>query len=135
MISATLSSFTLVALATVSSFTLAADLKLSGDNEVPPVTTLATGSGPIMVTDAGSVSGRVKTTGVAATAAHIHLGAAGQNGPVIVTLTRTGEAEWSVPPDTKLTDEQMKSYKAGHLYVNVHSDAYKGGEIRAQITP
>jgi hypothetical protein len=34
-----------------------------------------------------------------------------------------------------LTDAQYKSYKAGELYVNVHSDAYKGGEIRGQLMP
>jgi CHRD domain len=40
-----------------------------------------------------------------------------------------------VPEGTKLTDDQYKSYKAGNLYVNVHTDAHKGGEIRAQISP
>jgi hypothetical protein len=35
----------------------------------------------------------------------------------------------------KLDTEQIKSYKAGELYVTVHSEANKGGEIRAQIIP
>jgi hypothetical protein len=114
---------------------LAADLKLSGANEVPPVTTAASGTGTITVAADGSVSGSVKVTGVAATMAHIHVGAAGKNGPVLIPLTQTAPGEWSVPVGAKLDTEQMKSYKAGELYVNVHSEANKGGEIRAQITP
>jgi hypothetical protein len=114
---------------------LAADLKLSGANEVPPVTTAASGTGTITVAADGSVSGSVKVTGVAATMAHIHVGAAGKNGPVLIPLTQTVPGEWSVPVGAKLDTEQMKSYKAGELYVNVHSEANKGGEIRAQITP
>jgi hypothetical protein len=113
----------------------AADLKLSGDNEVPPVKTMASGSGTITVADDGAVSGSVKITGVEGTMAHIHVGAAGSNGPVIVPLTKTADGTWSVPSGAKLSDEQMKSYKAGALYVNVHSDANKGGEIRAQLVP
>ena len=114
---------------------VAADLKLSGANEVPPVSTAASGTGKITVTDDGSVSGSVKVTGVAATMAHIHVGAAGKNGPVIVPLVQTVPGEWSVPAGAKLNAEQMKSYKAGELYVNVHTEANKGGEIRAQLKP
>jgi CHRD domain len=114
---------------------VAADLKLSGANEVPPVTTAASGTGTITVAADGSVSGSVKVTGVAATMAHIHMGAAGKNGPVLIPLTQTAPGEWSVPVGAKLDTEQMKSYKAGELYVNVHSEANKGGEIRAQIIP
>jgi CHRD domain len=124
-----------VALGLSGGIGVAADLKLSGANEVPPVTTAASGAGTITVADDGSVSGSVKVTGVTATMAHIHLGAAGKNGPVLITLVQTVPGEWSVPAGAKLNAEQMKSYKAGELYVNVHSEANKGGEIRAQIIP
>lgn len=123
------------ALCLCAGLAVASDLKLSGANEVPPVTTAASGTGTISVAGDGSVSGSVKVTGVAATMAHIHVGAAGQNGPVIVTLAQTANGEWSVPAGAKLNAEQMKSYRAGELYVNVHSEAHKGGEIRAQIIP
>jgi hypothetical protein len=113
----------------------AGDLVLTGANEVPAVTTTASGSGRITVAGDGAVSGSVKTTGIAATMAHIHVGAAGKNGPVIVPLSKGADGSWTVPAGAKLTAEQMKSYQAGELYVNVHSDAHKGGEIRAQLTP
>jgi hypothetical protein len=54
---------------------------------------------------------------------------------VIIPLPKGIDGEWSVPPGAKLTDEQMKSFKSGDLYVNVHSEANKSGEIRAQLTP
>jgi hypothetical protein len=123
-----------VALAGVAS---AADVKvmLSGSQEVPAVTTGASGSGTITVGDDMSISGSVMTTEIAGTAAHIHLAAAGQNGPVAVPLTKSGDNGWAVPAGAKLTDAQFAAFKAGNLYVNVHSEKNKGGEIRCQITP
>ena len=114
---------------------VAAELKLSGDNEVPSVKTSASGSGTITVASDGAVSGSVKTSGVDGTMAHIHVGAAGSNGPVIIPLTKGADETWTVPAGAKLNEDQMKSYKAGALYVNVHSEANKGSEIRAQLTP
>lgn len=108
---------------------------LSGEAEVPPVQTKASGGGTITVNADKSVSGSVTTTGVAGTMAHIHIGAAGKNGPVIVPLTRSGEGSWAVPAGAKLDDAQYAAYKAGELYVNVHSDQHKGGEIRGQLKP
>ena len=112
----------------------AADIILSGSQEVPPVTTAASGKGTITVGDDKMVSGSVTTMGVEGTAAHIHQAARDQNGPVIIPLTKSGDS-YSVPAGAKLTDAQYAAYKAGNLYVNVHSAANKGGEVRAQIMP
>ena len=111
------------------------DEKLTGAQEVPPVTTAATGTANINVTADGMVSGSVTTAGLMSTMAHIHLAPAGQNGPVIVPLTKNGDNGYTVPAGAKLTPAQLESYKMGSLYVNVHSVANKGGEIRAQLKP
>jgi hypothetical protein len=108
---------------------------LSGAEEVPPVTTSATGTGTISVSADKKVTGTIKTTGVEGTAAHIHIGATGKNGPPAITLTKNADGSWSVPANTTLTDEQFAKYQAGELYVNVHSAANKGGEIRGQVKP
>ena len=115
----------------------AADVKvhLVGAEETPPVTTAATGDGTLSIAADKSVSGSVKTTGLEGTVAHIHLGAAGVAGPPIITLTKGADGTWSVPAGSKLTDEQYASFKAGNLYVNVHSAAHAPGEIRAQLKP
>ena len=112
----------------------AVSVKLSGAEEVPPVSASGSGSGTIRVNTDGTVSGSVTTTGVAGTMAHIHQGAKGQNGPVIVPLTKNGDT-YSVPANAKLNDAQMKAFKEGNLYVNVHTAKNKGGEVRGQLTP
>jgi hypothetical protein len=108
-------------------------VNLSGDQEVPPVQTSASGSGTITVDDDRSVKGKITTSDLKGTGAHIHEGAVGKNGPDIITLKKSSDNEWSVPGDAKLTDAQYDAYKAGNLYVNVHSDANKSGEIRGQL--
>lgn len=112
------------------------NVKLSGSEQNPPVTTSASGSGTITVKDDKSVSGSVKTSGVVGTAAHIHMAPAGRNGPVIITLTKSSDGNtWSVPAGARLTDAQYNAYKSGGLYVNVHSAKNKGGEVRGQLKP
>jgi hypothetical protein len=108
-------------------------LTLTGAEEVPPVNTSATGRAVVTILPT-SVSGSIETTGITATAAHIHEGAAGANGPVIVPMVKEGD-KFVFPAGAKLTDAQYEAYKAGRLYLNVHSAANPGGEIRAQIRP
>jgi hypothetical protein len=123
-----------------ASFSLASakDVKitLTGDQEVPAVTTDAKGEGRIKIGDDKTVGGKITTSGIEGTMAHIHEGAApGQNGPPIITLEKGADGSWSVPAGSKLTDEQYDAFKAGRLYVNVHSAEHKGGEIRAPLKP
>jgi hypothetical protein len=110
------------------------DVKLSGNEEVPPVKSSGSASGTITIGDDGAVSGSVTATGFTPTAAHIHQGAAGTNGKVIVPFTKEGD-KFSAPAGAKLSADQLKAYKAGELYVNVHSAANPGGEVRAQLKP
>ena len=110
-------------------------VSLSGAQEVPAVNTAASGTGTVKVAADKSVSASIKTQGVAGVAAHIHEGASGSNGPVIVPMNKTSDNEWTTAPGAKLTDSQYESYKAGRLYFNVHSAQNKGGEIRGQIRP
>lgn len=110
-------------------------LTLTGSEEVPPVATDARATGTIMVADNLSVSGNVTTSGLAGVAAHIHVGARGENGPVAIGLVRIADNIWAVPSGAKFTAEQYAAFLAGRTYVNVHTPANKGGEIRAQLAP
>ena len=114
---------------------MAGELKLTGDQEVPSNTSTAVGTGTITVAADGAVSGSVSAPGMAGTAALIHVAAAGANGPVIIPLTGGPGNTWTVPAGAKLTAEQLEAYKAGNLYVNIHSAEHKGGEIRGQLKP
>jgi hypothetical protein len=108
---------------------------LNGAQENPSVTTAATGSGFISVDEAtGAVTGTVTTFGVVnATVAHIHEAAVGVNAAPIVELTQSQPGTWVVPEGATLTPAQVASFKAGNLYVNVHTSANPNGEIRGQV--
>ena len=83
--------------------------------------------------DDKSIKGKITTSNIKGTGAHIHEGAIGKNGPDIIPLTKTSDDEWAVPSGAKLSDAQYDAFKAGNLYVNIHSDAHKSGEIRGQL--
>jgi hypothetical protein len=111
-------------------------VRMTGAEEVPPVSSSASGSGTVTISEDRSASGSFKLQNAAhITAAHIHVGPAGKTGPVIIPLQKTADNEWVVPPGAKLTESQYQSYKAGGLYVNFHSAKHKGGEIRGQLRP
>ncbi len=109
---------------------------LSGANEVPAVIATATATGVLALDPAtGQIRGFVKTAGITGTVAHIHEGAAGVPGPIIIPLTQTpaGSGRWVVPAGQALSTSQVASFNAGNLYFNVHSAANPGGELRGQI--
>jgi CHRD domain len=110
-------------------------LTLTGAQEVPEVDTLASASSSIVVGQDMSVTGDVETSEIEGTMAHIHQGALGVRGPIVVTLEKTSATQWSVPANTGLTAVQYEAYEASELYVNVHSVAHTSGEIRVQLIP
>ncbi len=109
---------------------------LSGDQENPPVLTVAAGSGSFALnTQSGVLTGSITTTGVTGTAAHLHIAPVGVNGAVSVPLVEstTGSGIWGVSPGTVLTTEQRVALGGGAMYANVHSAAFPGGQIRGQV--
>ena len=106
---------------------------LAGANEVPPVSTSASGSGTVTVGADCSVTADIRVTGMTATAAHIHQAAAGANGGVIVPFNKSGDNAFTAAPGAKMNEAQCAAYKRGETYVNVHSAAHPNGEIRAQL--
>jgi len=104
---------------------------LSGAQEVPAVATAATGTATITLNAARTaISYVVRHTLAGATAAHIHGGAPGVNGGVVVPLA---SATSEISGTATVTSAQVADLESGGLYVNVHSAAHPGGEIRGQI--
>jgi hypothetical protein len=120
-----------------ASFSLSATevkIELSGEQEVPPVATSASGNGALVFGTDRSVAGSVAIKGVVPTAVHIEEDAPGKRGVVIPLIKGAGD-RWVVPARAKLTDAQAASLLAGNLYVNVRSDAHRNGELRGQVKP
>jgi hypothetical protein len=70
----------------------------------------------------------------AATAAHFHGPAKpGKNAAPVVPLT--GALDSPIKASATLTDAQAKDLLAGLWYINIHTAANPGGEIRGQLTP
>jgi len=110
----------------------------SGNEEVPATGSQATAQADLTINVAtGDVQGSLATSGITATAAHIHDAFAGANGPVLIGLDQdAGDPTlFSVPGGATLDATGVDRLLNGALYVNVHSAAEPGGEIRGQILP
>jgi hypothetical protein len=100
---------------------------LSGSECVPAVQTMAKGDATFTLTKGGKgLSYYVTVSDIEdVTAAHIHLGKKGENGPPVALITNEKKAG-------KFTGTLAEGTK-GNAYLNVHTDKYPNGEIRAQI--
>jgi hypothetical protein len=111
--------------------------KLTGDVEVPGPGD-PKGSGTIQVTldpDKGEVCYELNVANIQeATAAHIHEGAMGKEGPVKVPLEapKTGSAKGCTKADASVIIAIIKD-PAGY-YVNVHNAAFPKGAVRGQLS-
>ena len=109
---------------------------LDGKSEVPPNTGAGTGTADIDY-DAASkkLSWKLTYSGLSgpATAAHFHGPAeAGKNGGVAVAIPNAASSP--AEGSATLTDAQAADLLAGKYYINVHTAANPGGEIRGQVT-
>lgn len=126
---------------------------LSGQNEVPAVETSATGDAEFTLPANDTIKYRVNVTGISnATAAHIHMGKAGENGDVIVDLLNTptskdkdtaygmifrgnfSDSSLKGAMQGKTLDDLAAAIESGDTYVNVHTSEHKDGEIRGQLS-
>jgi hypothetical protein len=107
---------------------------LSGANEVPANASAATGTATLAFNTATKMfTVIVNHTAVSPTAGHIHTGAAGTNGGVAFGFASpVSPISYTSPV---LTDAQILDLEAGNLYVNLHSAAFPGGEIRGNLVP
>jgi hypothetical protein len=130
---------------------------LTGDQEAPPV-------GPVDTDTTGRVRIHINKTetegeftlivneGVRVTQAHLHCGAVGVNGPIVVFLAGLHAAGLNVDgkwisnasfTDTSIVNPScgttiaalVASMRAGNVYANVHTVAHPQGEIRGQVEP
>lgn len=118
--------------------TVALKASLSGRNEVPPAK--SNGTGEVTATyDTASkrLSWKGTYSGLTGPAmmAHFHGPAKpGKNAGLAVPIFSGAAAKSPFQGAVTLTDAQAKQLLAGEWYVNVHTDAYKAGEIRGQLT-
>ncbi len=114
-------------------------VNLAGTQEVPLLTSAATGVGAITLNrSSGAIAVHVNTVGLDnAIAAHVHRAIAGVNGPILVGLSQdpADPKHWFSADDAALDAAGLQALDAAQLYLNVHSPANPGGEIRAQIVP
>jgi hypothetical protein len=120
---------------------------LSGDEEVPPVDTQATGVATFKLREDG-LAFKVNVANIDnVILAHIHCAAEGVNGPIGVTLFHGGPVTVNgtlvsgviTAPDPGNAcgwadlDAVVAALEGGDTYVNVHTTAHPGGEIRGQV--
>ena len=108
---------------------------LDGASEVPAVTTAGKGTADIDYDPASKkLSWKVTYTGLSgpATAAHFH-GPAGATDKAGVAVAIPNAGTSPVEGSATLTDAQAADLTAGKYYINVHTAANPGGEIRGQV--
>ena len=119
---------------------------LSGAREVPAVQTTASGTATFNRVGA-KVTYTVSASGFTTplTVGHVHIGAAGVIGPVIVPFTilaqsgtvASGTIDLSAPitqGNITISGDSLRTlFETGMAYVNLHTAAYPGGEIRGQV--
>ncbi len=114
----------------------ALDIALSGNNEVPAVTTTASGLCILRMTEDKTLYSKVTVTNIETNdtirVSHIHRGAAGSNGPVRIFLA-SSIADFGILKTTALPDSLYNMIKNDPIYINAHSKLRGSGLVRGQV--
>jgi hypothetical protein len=107
---------------------------LTGGQEVPPVESPGLGSAVFgFDPDTRELSYEISIFGLQnPIAGHVHAGAFGQNGPVVVPLA-SGPFTNPLRGRATLSEESAQRLLDGGMYVNFHTTQHPGGEIRGQL--
>jgi hypothetical protein len=144
--------FTLMFATSVQAQTITFTANLHGGNENPAVLTGSAGTSTVTwntTTKAGTYRVEVYNMPVATTASHIHVGAQGVNGPVVVNFAVPAggisndyalsgtfactDVVVRAPQGINSCEDFEQALMLGNTYVNVHSTVNAGGEIRGQL--
>lgn len=108
---------------------------LSGQQVSPPTVSAASGTCIAFLHEPENrLVFAIETNGVPSwTAAHLHIGAPGTNGPI--TAVPLGIAERWRGVSERLSDADVAALRAGQWYVDVHSTQFPNGELRGQLRP
>lgn len=112
---------------------------MDGAQEAPPVTTTANGSGLVSIDrDQDNAHYIFTVNGLTPTAAHFHRAVTGVAGPVIFDLSsalvnNSADGFWKSSDATPFTLTVATQFMNDSIYVNVHTSANPGGEIRGQV--
>ena len=109
---------------------------LSGSQEFPANASTAVGNVAVLldkITNEVFLVGSFSGLDAAASASHIHGGAAGKNGGVVTVLSATAAVAGTITGSAVVRTSFADSMVLGLSYVNVHNSSYPGGEIRAQL--
>jgi CHRD domain len=120
---------------------------LSGQEEVPPTNSQATGMADFTITGENAEYSVNASNIQGVTAGHIHSGGQGENGPIVVTLFKNDSPTNEVSETGSITVDKLEGPMAGkqltdlvtamrngEIYVNIHTEQNPNGEIRGQIT-
>jgi hypothetical protein len=124
---------------TMAAKTITYKAHLTAKDEVPPNASTATGDGTFVFNPATKeLSWDVTFSGLSgpALASHIHgPGEPGKNADVLILFETPKAPAGAIKGNTFLVTEQVNDLQAGKYYVNIHTAANKGGEIRGQLMP
>jgi hypothetical protein len=116
--------------------------ELAGENQNPPVATMAFGDVDAVLTGntlvvTGSFNGLMSDLNViAGSSAHVHAAPADENGPIVdpLVVTSLDNRSGQLAGTLFLSDEQLQAFEDGNFYVNIHTVGNPAGELRAQLS-